>query len=351
MKSSKWLFISAGFIVLLGLIELSSISTKLFWTQGLWVVLGVALVWAFNRFDWRAVFQSRYIVWAIYILSVGLLVFAYITAPVIRNTKSWLVFGPLRFQPVELVKIALILMYAGYFSRRHLFIARISNILGSFALFLVPAILTLKLNDTGSVIVLFGIWLGFLLVSGLPRKLVLWGLLFVVILGPLIWGYALKDYQKARVLGVLNPEANSLGINYSTTQSKIAIGSAGFFGKGYGQGPQTQLGFLTEPSTDFIFPALVEEWGLVVGILVIAAFLVLIFNILRIGLVADQNTEKFICLGAAIVLGLHLLLNGGMTLGLTPVVGVPFPFLSYGGSNIFINFFLLGIINAITRRT
>lgn len=351
MKSSKWLFISAGFIVLLGLIELSSISTKLFYTQALWVVLGTALIWAFNRFDWRAAFESRYIVWAIYALSLGLLIFAYLTAPVIRNTKSWLVFGPLRFQPVELAKIALILMYAGYFSRRHLFIARLSNIFGSFLLFLLPAFLTLKLNDTGSVIVLFGIWLGFLLVSGLPRKLILWGLLAVLILSPLVWTSALKDYQKARVLGVFNPESNSLGINYSTTQSKIAVGSAGLWGKGYKQGPQTQLGFLTEPSTDFIFPALIEEWGLVAGILVVAAFLILIFNILKVGLLADQNTEKFICLGAAVVLGLHLLLNGGMTLGLTPVVGVPFPFLSYGGSNIFMNSFLLGLINAIARRT
>jgi len=351
MKSSKWLFISAGFIVLLGLIELSSISMELFYTQALWVILGVALIWAFDRFDWRGIFQSRYIVWALYALSLGLLIFAYLAAPVIRNTKSWLVFGPFHFQPVELAKVALILMYASYFSRRHLFIARASNIFGSFVLFLLPALLTLKLNDTGSAVVLFGIWLGFLLVSGLPRKWILWGLVGAAVLGPLIWSYALKDYQRARVIGVLNPESNSLGINYSTTQSKIAVGSAGLWGKGYRQGPQTQLGFLTEPSTDFIFPALVEEWGLVAGILVIAAFLLLIFNILRVGIASDQNTEKFICLGTAIVLGLHLLLNGGMTLGLTPVVGVPFPFLSYGGSNIFMNFFLLGIINAITRRT
>lgn len=351
MTSSKWLFASVGFIVFAGLVELSSISTKLFYTQTAWVVLGVALIWALNRFDWRAIFQSPYLVWAIYILGVGLLVFAYLTAPVIRNTKSWLVFGPFRFQPVEFAKIALILMYAGYFSRRHLFIARLSNILGSFALFLLPALITLRLNDTGSVIVLFGIWLGFLLVSGLPRKWIFWGLVAILILAPLVWVYGLKDYQKARVIGVLNPESNSLGINYSTTQSKIAIGSAGLWGKGYGQGPQTQLGFLTEPSTDFIFPALVEEWGVVAGFLVIVAFFTLIFNILRIGIVADRNTEKFVCLGAVIVLGLHLLLNGGMTMGLTPVVGVPFPFLSYGGSNILMNFFLLGIINAIARRT
>ena len=351
MKSSRGLLFSAGFIVFAGLLEISSISTKLFLTQLSWVVLGAGLIFAFLYFDWHSILRSRPIVMVIYAVSLGLLILTYFAAPEIRNTRSWLVLGPIRFQPVELSKIALILMYASYFARRHLSIAKFSNIFGSFILFLLPAFATLKLNDTGSMLVLFGIWLGFLLVSGLPRKWIIAGLIALMILGPISWVYLLKDYQKARVVGVLNPESNSLGINYSTSQAKIAIGSAGLWGKGYKQGPQTQLGFLTEPATDFIFPALIEEWGLVAGLLVLAAFLSLIFHILRIGLYADQNMEKFICLGAAIMFGLHLLLNGGMAVGLTPVVGVPFPFLSYGGSNILMSSLLLAIINAIWRRS
>lgn len=347
---NKGLFIGAGFIVFAGLLELASISTTLFWTQAAWVLLGTGLVFAFLYSDWHAFFQSRYMIWAIYILSLGLLVLAYVAAPQIRNTKSWLVFGPIHFQPVELAKIALILMYANYFSRRHITIARFSSILGSFLIFLLPALATLRLNDTGSTLVLFGIWLGFLLVSGLPKKWIVIGVLAVIIISPLAWNYVLKDYQKARVAGIFNPESNSLGINYSTTQSKIAIGSAGLWGKGFRQGPQTQLGFLTEPSTDFIYPALIEEWGLIAGFLVLAAFALLIVSILKIGLYSDQNMDKFICLGAVIMFGMHLLLNGGMVVGLTPVVGVPFPFLSYGGSNILMSFLLLGIINSIAKR-
>lgn len=347
---SKGLIYSAGFIVFAGLVELSSISMRLFWTQATWVVLGAGLVFVFLYFDWHSILRSRPIVWIIYAASLALLLLTYFAAPEIRNTRSWLVLGPIRFQPVELSKVALILMYASYFSRRHFTIARFSSILGSFILFLLPALATLRLNDTGSTLVLLGIWLGFLLVSGLPRKWVAMGIIAFIIITPVTWIYLLKDYQKARVIGVLNPETNSLGINYSTSQAKIAIGSAGLWGKGYRQGPQTQLGFLTEPATDFIFPALTEEWGIVAGLLVIAAFLSLIFNILRIGLYADQNMEKFICLGAAIMLGLHLLLNGGMAVGLTPVVGVPFPFLSYGGSNILMSSLLIAIINAIWRR-
>lgn len=351
MRFSKGLIFSAGLIVFAGLLELSSISTKLFLTQLAWVVLGAGLIFAFLYFDWHSILRSRPIIWIIYAASLGLLLLTYFAAPEIRNTRSWLVLGPIRFQPVELSKVALILMYASYFARRHLSIARFSNILGSFILFLLPAFATLRLNDTGSTLVLFGIWLGFLLVSGLPRKWIIAGLVALMIVGPVTWVYFLKDYQKARIVGVFNPESNSLGINYSASQAKIAIGSAGFWGKGYGQGSQTQLGFLTEPGTDFIFPALIEEWGIFAGLLVLGAFMSLIFYILRIGLYADQNTEKFICLGAAIMLGLHLLLNGGMAVGLTPVVGVPFPFLSYGGSNILMSSLLLAIINAIWRRS
>lgn len=347
---NKGLLAGAGFIVFAGLLELASISMKLFLTQFAWVALGIGLVISFLYFDWHGVFQSRSVVWVFYFLSLGLLIFAYVAAPEIRNTKSWLVLGPIHFQPVEFAKVALILMYASYFSRRHLAIARFSSIFGSFLLFLFPAALTLKLNDTGSVLVLFGLWLGFLLVSGLPRKWVLLGLVLLLVLGPLTWHYFLKDYQRARITGIFNPEANALGVNYQTTQAKIAIGSAGMWGKGFGQGPQTQLGFLSEASTDFIFPALIEEWGIFAGMLVLAAFLLLVFTILRIGMYADQNTEKFICLGTAIVLGLHLFLNGGMAVGLTPVVGVPFPFLSYGGSNILMNFFLLAMVNSISKR-
>jgi rod shape determining protein RodA len=140
-----------------------------------------------------------------------------------------------------------------------------------------------------------------------------------------------------------------LGINYSVSQSKIAIGSAGLWGKGYGQGMQTQLGFLSEPSEDFIFAALIEEWGVIGGLVIVAAFLFLIFQILRIGSLADENFEKFVCLGAAMMFGVQFLLNTGSATGLLPVVGVTFPFVSYGGSSMIVDFFMLSIVNSIRK--
>ena len=190
-----------------------------------------------------------------------------------------------------------------------------------------------------------------MLLLGLPIKRTLIALLVFAIAAGLIWTYVLKGYHRARIVGFLFPQQNALGVNYSVTQSKIAIGSGGLLGKGYGQGTQTQLGFLSEPTEDFIFAATIEEWGLIGGFVVCAAFLFLIFQILRIGALADENFEKFICLGTAMMFGVQFLLNTGSATGLLPVVGVTFPFLSYGGSSMIANFFMLGIVNSIRKQS
>jgi rod shape determining protein RodA len=345
------LLLPVGIVLTAGLVTISSISLELFWLQFVWALIGGAALFAFRHFDWRMLLSYRWILWGLYGLAIVLLVAALVGGPVIRNTHSWISFGVFTFQPVELAKLALILVYAQYFSRRHLKIAKPSTIIGSFVLFMIPAALTLLQPDLGSATVLFGIWFGFLLVSGLPRRLVLGSFLLFVLIGSIGWTSFLKDYQRERIVGVFFPEQNALSVNYSTIQAKIAIGSAGLWGKGYGQGPQTQLGFLTEPANDFVLAALIEEWGLVGGLVVIGAFLAFLFRILKIGLLAQHNFEKFIALGAVIVFGLHFLLNAGSTVGLVPVIGVPFPFLSQGGSNLLMSFLLLAIMNSIARET
>jgi rod shape determining protein RodA len=347
--SSK-LFIPVGIILLASFTILSSISRQLFYQQLVWAVLGVGIILFFRRVDWRLFFNYRWVIWGLYALAVLLLVLTHFTAPLIRNAKSWLVLGPLSFQPVELVKIALILLYAEYFSRRHLAVARWGNILTSFALFAVPAALVAVQPNLGSSLILFGIWFGFLLASGLPRKRVVVALIAFIVVGVVGWNFGLKNYQRERIRAVFYPEQSVLTYNYSVVQSKIAIGSAGFWGKGYGQGSQAQLGFLSVPETDFALAALIEEWGVAVGILVVAALAYLIVQVLRVGMRADHNFEKFICLGTAMVFGIHFLLNAGSVVGLTPVIGVTFPFLSYGGSSLLTNFFLLALVNAIRER-
>ncbi len=216
---------------------------------------------------------------------------------------------------------------------------------------MLPAVIAVRLPDLGSALIFFGIWFGFLLLSGLPWRRIAVALLIFAVAGGFVWVYVFRDYHRARIIGFLYPQENVLGVNYSTTQAKIAIGSAGFFGKGYGQGTETQLGFLSEPTQDFIFAGIVEEWGILGGLVVLAAFFFLVFQVLRIGSLADENFEKFICLGVAMMLGVQFLLNAGSTTGLTPVVGVTFPFVSYGGSSMVANFFLLAIVNSIRKRS
>ncbi len=345
------LFLPLGILLAAGLVTLSAISLHLFYLQLLWIVLGAGLVVLFWYVDWRMVFNARWVIWGIYILALALIIFAYARGPIIRNTRSWITLGPFTLQPVEIMKIALIFLFAAYFSRRHLAVARWQNILTSFFFFAIPAAIAVRLPDLGSALVFFGIWFGFLLLLGLPLRRVLAALAIFAVAGGLIWVYVLRDYHRARIVGFLYPQHDVLGVNYSTAQSKIAIGSAGMFGKGYGQGTQTQLGFLSEPTEDFILAGIVEEWGIVGGLIVLAAFFFLVLQILTIGALADENFEKFICIGTAMMLGVQFLLNAGSTTGLLPVVGVTFPFVSYGGSSMLANFFTVAIVNSIRKRS
>jgi len=344
------LFSPVAILLLAGLVVSSAISLKLFLFQLVWIAVGAAIVLIFVFVDWHFILNYRWFIGGLYVLSALLLLFVCLEGPVIRNARSWIIFGPFHFQPVELVKVALILLYANYFSRRHLSIARWKNIATSFIFFAVPAFLVILQPDLGSALILFGIWFCLLLLSGLPPRRVLAALAVFALAGFFLWTHGLKEYQRERIVGVFYPQQNVLGINYSAAQSKIAVGSAGLWGKGYRQGTQTQLGFLPEAATDFPLAALIEEWGVFGGLVVIGAFLFLIFQILKIGKYAQRNFEKFVCLGGAVVFGLQFLLNVGSELGLMPVIGITFPFLSYGGSSLTANFFILSLINAIKRQ-
>ena len=350
IPSTTKLFFPLAVVLFSSLLVLSSISDKFFYKQALFIGLGIAFVFFFRKLDWQAVFSYRWFILGFYTLSVFLLILVLAAGPDIRNVKSWLVLGSFSLQPAELAKVALILLYAEYFSRRHLSVARWRIILVSFLFFIAPAVLVALQPALGSAIVLFGIWFGFLLSSGLPRDKIFMALGVFLISIFFLWNFGLKDFQKLRVVHFFYPEKNVLGANYSVIQSKVAIGSAGLWGKGYGQGSQTQLGFLTEPANDFVLAALIEEWGVAGGIAVIVSFLALLLGILKIGLTAVRNFEKFICLGTVIIFGTQFFMNGGSTLGLIPVVGIPFPFLSYGGSSILTSFFLIAIISAIDKK-
>lgn len=335
------------------LVVLSSINKDFFWLQLIWAAAFFVIVFAVSALNWRTLINYRWLVIAMYILTILLLIVALFSRP-IRGTHGWITIGSgttgFQFQPAELMKVVLIILYAQYFSRRHVSIGNIRTILASFLYFLIPALIILKQPDLGSASILFGIWFGFLLVSGLPLKKIIVSILIFTLVGALAWQFFLKPYQKNRIIGFIFPQFDPLGINYNVTQSKVAIGSGGIWGKGYGQGTQIHFGFLPEAHTDFIFAALVEEWGAVGGIFVILTLGYLLFRIMKIGIMSEENFDRFMCLGTTLMILIQAFLNLGFNLGILPVVGIPLPFLSYGGSHLLTTAVLMGIIQNIAIR-
>ena len=329
---------------------IASLDGRLFYQQLAWYVLGASIALFIALLDLRPFFGHRAVVISVYLLSIALLVLTLFVAPVVRGTRSWIPLGPVQFQTSEFAKVGLILLLSFYFARRHIGIARLSTIFLSGIYAALPIGLVLAQPDTGTALVLGGLFIGYLFVSGLKPRHIVIGILIAAIGLAWAWSGFLKDYQKERVIGLFYPEHDPLGVNYSVIQSKIAIGSGGFWGRGFGQGTQVQLGFLPEPQTDFIFSALVEEWGFLGGTLALGAFLALVLRIAFTGYMARDNFSKFVCLGTVIMFLIHFVLNIGSAMGLLPVVGVPFSFLSYGGSNLIISCLLLGLVSSIGIR-
>lgn len=340
-----------GLLLTCGLTIISSVSGTLFANQLLWITAGFSLVALFYFVDWRSIVNYAWFPALLYLVGVVLLVVVYAMGPLIRNVKGWLVIGPFTFQPVELAKVSLVLLFAQYFCRRHTGVAQFRYIIGSFLIFAVPAALSAIEPDMGSVAIYFGIWYAYLLLSGLPFKRILLTTGVFLAAGAIGWFFVLKPYHRERIAGFLSPEKDALGINYSVNQAKIAIGSAGWWGKGYKQGTQTQLKYLPEPATDFVLASFTEEWGWAGMIFLLGSFAALELAIIRTGLRVQHNFGKFLCMGTATLFAFQFLFNTGSATGLLPVIGVTFPFVSYGGSSILMSFFLLSLVYAIGRKT
>lgn len=339
-----------AFLACVSLVAIASAKPDELFAQAVAFGIGIALMLIFIFIDWRPLTAHRSIIFTIYAIGIALLIATYFFAPTIRATRSWLVFGPVQFQTSEFMKIALIILYSYYFARRHTGIAEFKNIIIPFLYALVPVVLVLIQPDMGSALIILGIWVLYLFVSGLRVRHVLLGLCVAVLIGFLSWNY-LEGYQRARVKGLFNPGYDPLGVNYSVIQSKIAIGSGGWTGKGFRQGTQTQLGFLPEPANDFIFSSIAEEWGALGVFSLLAAFAIFIARLLYIGIALEGNFGKLICLGTAGLILLHMAFNVGSAIGLMPVIGVPLPFVSYGGSNLLTFFMALGIVQSIAIRS
>lgn len=348
LKNLDWVIVAAiGLLAVASLTSLASFGGSLFSRQALWFGLGFFIIIFACRINWRWLLTNGWFVKGFYWFSVALTFAANFQSGTIRGTKSWIVIGGFRFQPVELVKVALILVLADFFAKRgsEAWLGR--NIALSFFYAILPAGIVIFHPDLGSAMVIVAVWFGFLFTAGFHIKRAIAVFVFLALAGVFSWFFVMKPYQKDRLTGFLFPERDPLGVNYNVAQSKIAIGSAGFFGKGFNFGTQTHLKFLPEAEADFIFAGFVEEWGVLGGLVILLTFIILLFRITGIGVNARGGDLRFVSVGTALILAVHLFVNAGSTLGITPVTGIPFPFLSYGGSSILTLAILLSIMENI----
>lgn len=344
---ADWILLGAvAFLGIMSLITLASLRMEFFWRQLVWWAGAAVVIWLGFVVNWQWLSSQRWFSKGLYGLSVGFLIFSYFQPGTIRGTKSWIVIGGFQFEPVELMKLSLILVLAGFFSKKYLAAWQGKNIGTSLLIAGIPGLLVAAHPDLGSALVVFAIWIGFLLMSGVNAKRFFLGLGLAALGAALLWTFALKPYQKDRITGFIFPERDPLGVNYNVIQSKIAIGSAGFFGKGFKEGTQAQLNFLPESETDFIFASFVEEWGFLGGAAIILAYFLILWRFSAIGAQVRDNFSKFVILGGIIVFLVHMLINIGSNLGLVPVTGITLPFFSYGGSSLLTISLLVSIIHS-----
>ena len=317
--------------------------------QAIFFAVGFVIMILVSFFDYRILRNNSYLILILYGICLLMLAGLHFFAPVIRGTRGWYKIGLLSLDPIEPMKIILVVLLAKYFSMRHIEMYKFRHILFSGLYVLLPAIFIFIKPDLGGTMVLLTIWLGILLVSGTKLKhFLILSLCFMLVAG-FSWAFLLKDYQKQRVTAFLFPY-DYLGASWSQNQTKISIGSGQIWGQGLGKGSQVQYGFLPEPHTDFIFSVIGEEWGMagVLGLFVVYGFL--IWRVLKIAIESRSNFPRLFASGFAIILTAQFFINIGMNLSLLPVVGIYLPFVSYGGSGLIGNFVSLGILQSIKIR-
>lgn len=350
--SIDWrLFVPAFLVSLAGLVTMNSFSGEeaFFTRQIVWLLVGVIIFFIASGVDWRFLARTKVVV-AVYLTSLALLLLLFAFGVVAHGAQSWLSLGAFTIQPSDPAKLAIIVVLAKYFSRRHIEIGNVRHILVSGIYTAVVALLVFLQPDFGSAVIIAGIWFGMVLVSGISKKHLLAVFLIAATLGGVMWFGVFEPYQKARIMTFLSPLSDIRGAGYNAYQSTIAVGSGEIMGKGIGLGSQSKLLFLPEYQTDFIFAAFAEEWGFVGAILLLTLTLSLLWRIVDNSRRAGSNFEAFFGLGVAIFLGIHVLIHAGMNMGLLPVTGIVFPFMSYGGSHLVTEWLALGILSSMRRR-
>jgi len=346
-----WILVSAVFLIsLAGLVTMSSLGTEnnFFNRQIILLAFSFGIFFAFSLIDFKFLRRTEVIVW-IFGLSLVLLTSLFFIGTISKGAQSWLNLGFFNVQPAEIVKLVLILVLAKYFSRRHVEIRNIRHIIVSGVYAFLVFILVLVQPDFGSAMIIFLVWFGMIMVSGLSKKHLFAVILMGILAFAFMWTAVLQPYQKARIMTFLDPLQDIQGTGYNAYQSMIAVGSGEWVGKGIGYGTQSRLSFLPEYQTDFIFAAFAEEWGFAGVMILFFLFAVVIWRIISNAMCGATNFETLYGIGLAVLLMSHFVIHVGMNIGLLPVTGLTIPFMSYGGSHLVVTFAGLGILMSMRR--
>lgn len=328
------------------LYSITSISGKssLATDQIIYFAVAIAVYIGFMAFDYRSLKNYG---WYLYVIGIILLVAVFFLGQTILGSRRWIDLGFTQFQPSELMKFALLIFGATLVTsdKRPTFWRFVIFLI----LIIIPVVLIAIEPDLGTTLSVLALLVGVIVVSKVPKKFFLPIIILIIIALPIGW-MNLKPYQKQRIETFANPSSDPLGAGYNVTQSKIAVGSGGLFGKGFGQTTQSQLQFLPVSYIDFIFSGWAEATGFVGSVAMVAAYTVLTW---RIFVIAGQSRDDFglaIASGIGAVILFQALINIGMNIGLLPVTGIPLPLVSYGGTSVLINCAFLGIVQSIYLR-
>ncbi|NLH47523.1 MAG: rod shape-determining protein RodA [Myxococcales bacterium] len=348
------LLVIIGLFIVIGLINLYSATShddahnERFVLQLIWIFVGLVLMVLSLSVNYQIYKNAAY---GVMIGTIVLLLATLIIGYVSHGAKRWLLLGPVRFQPSELAKLAVVLTLAKYFSENAKpFGMRLKDLQWPLALIGGPTLLILMQPDLGTALMILLIATTMILFVGVRRRTLIGLSVTGLLILPMMYFFVLQDYQRNRILTLLNPDRDPTGTGWHIRQSLIAIGSGQIFGKGWMHGTQTKLDFLPEQHTDFIFSVLAEEWGFIGGLLTLALFFILILLCLNIAMNSKDQFGTLLGVGLTAFIFWHVVVNIGMVLGLLPVVGVPLPFMSYGRTSLLTMMIAIGMLQNIASR-
>ena len=323
-------------------------SDRLFWSQLFWLFSGWAVYFIVTVVDYNLVVRMA---WVVYFVNLLALVAVMFVGKVALGAQRWLDFGFFSYQPSETMKISLVLILAKVMAPKSTPDGLgIKELLFPLVLIMIPFLITAKQPDLGTAMMLFIVGVSVLLFLKIRRKILVVVAITCALGGVGAWFFALHDYQRDRVYTFLDPDRDPQGKGYNSIQSKIAVGSGKVFGKGFRQGTQSQLEFLPERHTDFIFSVLSEEYGFIGSMTTVGLFAALFLFGIGIAQKARDKVGAIVTVGVMATLFWHQFINISMVIGLLPIVGIPLPLVSYGGSNMLTTMAALGLVSSVSYR-